>query len=516
MTQLGLEEVGAIKAGTAVAGAVLLGVHARRSARGRAPGRTFDALLAGLGVLAAACWWNLGRFNYPSFGHPSETYHYYVGAKYFPELGYTRLYRCTAVAEAELGRRAGVEARHARELGTNRIVPAAQLLREPELCKAPFSAERWQKFRGDIGFFRKQLRGLVWRQTQLDHGYNATPVWGLVGGLLARTGPASERQILWLRLLDPLLLAAAGAAIAWAFGWRTLCVALLYWGTNYPAQYGWVGGAYLRQLELAALLVAICCLRRGRPGGAGALLMLAGLVRVYPALAFAGVALRAAWDAVGARRLALAPAHRRFALGALASAALLVPLSGVAAGGLGAWRDFAENSRVLLGTPLRNHVGLRSLLSVHPAVSAYASLDPALEDPFAPWKEARRRVFAERRALFAAGVAGFLVLLAAAVRRAEDWSATVLALGLVPVALELTCYYWALLACYALLWDRSPWGGAALCALSALGWAIADRLVWFDEVFPWISLATLAFVVFATAAGLAAPRARPAGALRPG
>jgi hypothetical protein len=516
MPQLGIEQVGAIKAATAGAGALLLALGAWRRARGRAPGRAFDWLLALLGALAAACWWNLGRFNYPTFGHASETYHYYIGAKYFPELGYTRLYRCTAVAEAELGRRRGVEARHARELGTNRLVPAAQLLREPELCKAQFSAARWREFRRDIRFFRNQIRGEEWRKTQLDHGYNATPAWGLAGGLLARTGPAGERQVLLLRLFDPLLLAGTGLAIAWAFGWRTLCVVLLYWGTNYPAQHGWVGGAYLRQLELAALLVGICCLRRGRPALAGALLALASLVRIFPALAFAGVALRAVWEAVAARRPVLAPSRRRIALGALAAAAVLVPASGIGVGGLGAWRAFAANSRVLLDTPLRNHVGLRTALSMHTSVSAYAMLDPALGDPFAPWKEARKRVFAGRRALFAAAVAGFVVLLAVAVRRSEDWCATVLALGLVPVAIELTCYYWALLAAYGLLWEERPWVGAALCALSALGWAIADRLVNFDLAFPWISLATLAFVVGATAACLAAPRSRPAPALRPG
>jgi hypothetical protein len=33
--------------------------------------------------------------------HRWEQFHYFLGAKYFPELGYTRLYQCTAVAEAE-------------------------------------------------------------------------------------------------------------------------------------------------------------------------------------------------------------------------------------------------------------------------------------------------------------------------------------------------------------------------------------------------------------------------------
>src|SRR5262245_568091 len=497
MEWLGPAQVGAVKAATAAAGALLLGAGALRSARGRAPGRSFDALLAALGLLAAACWWNLGRFHYPGFGHASETYHYYVGGKYFPELGYTGLYRCTALADAEAGRRAEVEARYARDLGTNRIVPAAELLRDPALCKARFSPERWRSFRRDVRHFRERLPVERWQRTQVDHGYNATPAWGLVGRLLASTGPATDGQILLLRLLDPLLLAGTGLAIACAFGWRTLCVALLYFGTNYPALYGWVGGAYLRQLDLALLLIGICCLRRDRPAMAGALFAAATLVRVYPATAFAGVALRAGWEAVAARRLVLSRFHRRFALSALATLAILVPLSGVAAGGLGAWSAFFEHGRVLLDTPLRNHAGLRTFLAYDPAAPARTLLDPKLDDPYAPWKEARIRSFAARRPLFLASLAIFALLLAAATHRAEDWSAAVLALGLVPIALELTSYYWAVLAAYALLRQRSRWVGAALCALSASGWWIADRWIYYDETLPRISLATAVFVVLA-------------------
>ena len=72
--------------------------------RGKGPSwlpRGFDVGLAILGLLAAAGYWNLLQFHYPMFGHSSDTYHYYVGGKYYPELGHTRLYLCTAIADAE-------------------------------------------------------------------------------------------------------------------------------------------------------------------------------------------------------------------------------------------------------------------------------------------------------------------------------------------------------------------------------------------------------------------------------
>ena len=60
------------------------------------------------------------------------------------------------------------------------------------------------------------------------------------------------------------------------------CVAALYWGTNYPAQYGWTGGSFLRQGWLVASVLALCALRRGRAATAGALLALAIGLRIFP------------------------------------------------------------------------------------------------------------------------------------------------------------------------------------------------------------------------------------------
>ena len=41
--------------------------------------------------------------RYVDYYHRHELYHYYLGSKYFEEVGYERLYTCTARAEVELG-----------------------------------------------------------------------------------------------------------------------------------------------------------------------------------------------------------------------------------------------------------------------------------------------------------------------------------------------------------------------------------------------------------------------------
>jgi len=513
--RLGSQEVGSAKAGLALVGALLLATRVlleRRGGLSRRRSRALDAGLLLLGTLAAAAWWNFFQFNYPTFGHPSETYHYYVGSKYFRELGYTRLYACTAVADSEAGRQ-DVHTRKFRDLDSNRIVPASTAIANPTACKEHFSREQWQRFSADVAWFRERLPARRWHQSQVDHGYNATPAWGFFGWLLAHSGPASDAQILALRLLDPLLLVLAWSFVGYSFGWRTLCVGLLFWGTNYPAQYGWVGGSYLRQLEVVALLVALCLMKRERPVAAGFLLSLAALVRVYPALLLAGPALAVLGQSLAARRMVLGQAERGLVLGGLLGAAVLLPLSAVGTGSPSSWVDFARNSQVLLDTPLRNDIGLRTLLAYSPEVSARELADPSLLDPYQPWKRARAQTFAARRPFFGLALLGYLVLLALAVQRQPAWVAVVLAAGLVPMATELTCYYAVVLVAFALLWERVPWVGVALCGLSALGWAIVERFHFFDEIFTWLSLACVVFVVFAT---LAVWRATPPAQTAPG
>jgi hypothetical protein len=113
-------------------GLACVGLVARAPGRGAGSRRLRDAGLVVLGVLGAACWWNLFQFHFPGFGHPSDTFHYYLGAKYFPELRYTRLYACTAVADAESG--VPVE-RALRDLETNTLTSSAAALADPDACR---------------------------------------------------------------------------------------------------------------------------------------------------------------------------------------------------------------------------------------------------------------------------------------------------------------------------------------------------------------------------------------------
>ena len=500
-TLLSVDEVRTVKGVVAGVGTLWLLLHLVAS---RFPGldprfwRLWDGGLLVLGIAAVVCWTNLFQFHYPRFGHPADTYQYYMGSKYFRELGYTRLYSCTTVADAEVGTPEWAANRYIRNLETNSLEEGRSVLADPEACKRHFSPERWRSFRRDVNEFRTRSNEAYWLRMQQDYGYNGTPVWGLFGSLLARTGPASGGQILALQLVDLLLLALAWSAVGWTFGWRPLCVALLYWGTDYLGDFAWIGGSYLRQIELAAVLVALCLLRRERELAAGFLLGLACLVRIYPVFLLAGPGLQALAAMIRERRVFLSRAHRRLVLGGLLSVVTLVPLSALTSGGIEAWKGFAENSRLLLDTQTPNRMGLRTVLSYEHANRMVAAEDSFVGDPYDPWQRAREETFARRRPLFVALVAGFGLLLAASVRREPPWAGVVLGTGLVTVAADLSNYYWPILVVYALLWRRYPPLGFALCALSAVGWIIEERFLFMDEVYTWISLASLGFVLLAT------------------
>src|SRR5262245_45562000 len=183
-----------------------------------------------------------------------------MGPKYFRELDYVHLYECTALAERQLGSGAAVADRFYRDLSTNDFIEGRQLLRVANACPDRFTPERWKVFVHDVDFFRR--RSPYWQITMQDWGYNATPAWNALGSLLAGDGPVTERRLAWRTLLAIPVLFATWGLVAWAFGGRTACVAMLFWGTNFANGYGWTGGSILRQEWLLASVAGVCLLRR--------------------------------------------------------------------------------------------------------------------------------------------------------------------------------------------------------------------------------------------------------------
>ncbi|RMH16156.1 MAG: hypothetical protein D6696_18840 [Acidobacteria bacterium] len=324
--------------------------------------RGTDLLLAALA--GGALLVNLNFFAFHGVGqrifvHYYDVAHYYLGAKYFGELGYDGLYTAMLRAEAELydNRLWTLEAR---DLTDDRIVHVRVLLERSEPLKAAFTAERWRAFLADVAFFRRHL-GQELARFYLDRGFNATPVWALAGGWLADAVPAEEGGILLLAAIDPLLLAAMFAAVGWAFGRRAMLLSLIYLSIAYGATFGWVGGAFLRYGWLTALVGGFCCLARRRSTAAGVLLAIAAGLRIFPALFAVGLAAVTGRQLLARRRL---PADlRRTIAAALVTGLALVLATALLPQGLAAWPAFGVKSRLYADALAPNVVGLTPLLA---------------------------------------------------------------------------------------------------------------------------------------------------------
>jgi hypothetical protein len=440
--------------------------------------------------------------------HIWEVFHYYMGAKYLPELGYTRLYTCAAAVDAEDG--IDLSTRLMRDLRDNRIVPAEVELQRSGECHARFSPQRWSDFQHDARFFREAMGPEGWMGARNDHGFNGTPAWALVGGFLARVAPASWPQVIALTLLDGALLLGMLLVIGRGFGLEAACIAAGYWGLNALSPFGWTGGAFLRYDWLFWLLAGVAALRLGRPAVAGFALVYSTLLRIFPVCVLAGLGLKVLGEALQKRSLRPLRGQGRFAAGAAVAVVLFVGGPALVVGRLGIWKEFADNSAKHLATETVNLIGLPSFLAYQPETRLELMTDPLLLDPYAAWKEGLTAAERDNRVVqwFATGAFGILLLLAA--RQTPDWVAAVLGLGLVPVLLRLSSYYYSGFMAFATLWSVHPGFGFVLASFAWVTNVIAALCSRTDEQYAWLSLAAMVLVTGVTGA-LAWPRKTSAG-----
>jgi len=425
--------------------AVALAVAGWLAASRRLPQRRATLLLVFLAVgsLSQATAVELWSYSTSSWVRVWNVYHYYLGAKYFDELGYRDLYSATLQADRE-GDGYWRDVRRVRNLSTYLTEPraaAADRYRPGE----HFSDARWRQFRDDVAALRGQRSPRRWRGIFLDRGYNPSPLWTVVGGGLATLLPARSLPALKLLCsLDLLLMAATFWALARVFGLRAASWVLLFF-TLTPVNDGRLVGGFLQYDWFWALAGALCLLRRRRGVAAGALAAYAAMTRVFPLVlvASAGIPLVVEWIRSGRlrrRELAFFLSFGFFCAAGFGAGCL-------SASGVDAWKEFAGNLRHHASEHVygERRVGLKHVFTRDAAavVRGESDVDP-------------RAAFARRQGLYAAAAAVFLLawLAAAPRRRAPD----ALLLGLAPLyALAVSSrYYWSYLALLPLLEPEEP------------------------------------------------------------
>jgi hypothetical protein len=422
-------------------------------------------ILTAIAALAVVTYVNFFNFHgAATWVHSHDVAHYYLGSKYFRELGYGNLYTAMLRAEAEVyGNR--FKTVEARDLRTGDIVHIRALLESSAPVKAAFTPDRWDAFRIDVAYFREAL-GAQHATLYQDHGFNPTPLWPVLGGFLANRVPAgSATGVFLLTLVDPVLILGALAAVFWAFGLETMLLAAIHFCVIFGAGFGWTGGAFLRFLWFFALVAGFAALAKGRHATAGALLALAAVLRLFPVLFAVALLFKAGGDALlhgGIERR-----YRRFFTAFAMTAALLVA-STVAVYGITAWTDFRTNMAQHVKTVSPNIVGLTGLL-------AYRQGPPLVtQEEFREIRERRERIY--RRQLMTVFVLA-LVVCAAVAPFLDDVQAAALGAPLAFAGLNLASYYYTLLVVLVLAHRGHPHRLALLFATEA----VSHSLLLFEE-----------------------------------
>ncbi len=459
----------AIALGAGVLGRLLLGparswLFAERSA------------LVGIALAGALSWTNYGVFHGSRAIHLWDTFHYYVGAKYFDENRYTRIYHCSVIGELDDGRRSEMDDRRLRDLRDNSLGDIDRIFPEDALCRDAYADDRWDALRQDVRLFRAHMGTGWFKKMFMDHGYNATPVWTTVGRTLASVGwrsgiPPPElahtpanlkgkskaerkrikdafaeakeafyRKISALALIDGVLEVGIFGLLWWAFGLRAFALALVVFGVGYPWDFHFTGGSFGRVPWMFMATAGVCLLKKGYPALGGVGLTTSALLRIFPAALYGGLALKIG-HALVTRRTISVP-HRRLIAGSAICLGLLFGGSAAANGGFEVWGEFFENSFKHKETRLTNHMGLPTLLSYDHAKRARRTKDDTFDDPFERWKEGRKETLAARGGLFLASLLLLFGLVGYIAREADDWEVAALSTVFVVGIFELTCYYY--------------------------------------------------------------------------
>jgi len=472
-----------MRVGLTVGGALLLIYEMRAKRMGERIKEKHKRWVAyAMTFLAFGVYFDFGNPNtrYSEYYHRHEFYHYYLGSKYFKEVGYKDLYFCTAIAEIEAGRGAQVKKREIRDLNVNLIKPmeSTYVVKDPDQCKKRFTPERWAAFKNDVDWFYKSAAGSYWESMMKDHGYNPPPVWGMAGKFFGSFAPAGDFFFKVLSGIDILFHLGTVLLFGWAFGWRAMAVATVFWGCNAPANFYWTGGAFLRQDWIFFLIAALCLCKKRWFFLAGAALTWSALLRIFPIILFFGwgiimglyildrLRFHGGLQQNGLKGL-LHRDHWRLLGGVAVALGVLVPAS-LAVNGKDSYSQFYHHTITThANTPLTNQMGLETMVVHNWDGRMRFMRDDNMDDPFEGWKKHRIEMKHQRMPLFLAIIAGVALWTVWALRRTRLlWVAIPLSVPMLMCLTNLTCYYYSFFMTLAALITVRPQLGPAILATS--------------------------------------------------
>ena len=406
----------------------------------------------------------------------NEFFHYDVGTKYFPEVGYSGLYEATVVADYEDDPSSLDPDLQIRSLLTYQMEPRPAVIARAEAIRSRFSPERWAAFRSDIAYLR-EVDGILWKvgESLQDHGYNGSPlVTAILGGLASQPFLSTPNYIRLAAWLDLLLVVVAGGLLAIWIGPGTGALFVFLWAVNPFNDPAYTGGAYLRHLHILALLLALIAYTRGRMVLSGGAFAVAALLRVFPSILLAGLAIQ---NLVSRDRRALLRRHAPLYAATAAAVLLLVAATSFlpAPGGESAWGEFTQKLSLHSGKLSVNLVGL-SYLFLYGDDHNVAAIQRAWEEGRAvDWSAEAGKELAASRGAYLSVLVLLGVALLALFHRGQPHDGLFAGMLLIFACLHLAHYDYVVLTLVPFMF---PGRRDALAALAVL-WiaAAAVRLV---------------------------------------
>ncbi len=382
--------------------------------------------------------------------HTHDMFHYYMGPKYFVELGYEGLYDAVAYADSLRRRPALRSNARIRSLevadGYGRI-SVAEAIERGRKRAAGFSPERWKEFQADVDHFIRMRHPGATERMLNDRGYNGTPFNAFLFGRIANVLPAPSHASLTIyTLFDKAFICLGLLALSVVFGWKVTALFAIAFFTGVGDRFSYTGGSFFRHLWLALLFAGVASLRARRMAQSGALIAGSAMLTAFPAVFLVGMGVRTGWHLVQRR---LYRPGARFLVGAGVATAALGLLSIVFARGLWNYVDFLEVMSIHSHRLTFDRVGLGFLVILP---TELANLDTS-------YRYVDKLAFLDSVAWLYRGIGlALIVFVGFMVRRRSNVEATVLMGVTIFFAMTTTVsYYYGFLGLLFLMWSPKTW-----------------------------------------------------------
>jgi len=216
-------------------------------------------------------------------------FHYFMGSKYFKELGYFGLYRYSLLADHESGLPRLRNLTHIRHLEDLSFTTVEKALTQAKKEKHEyFTEDRWKEFKSDWGPMVKASR--QWKRKLNDHGFNPPPFWNFIPGFVAQHVNTYERAAYTaVRLIDLSLFVLILCGAAYYMGANSALLSYIFVNAAVVLYYphGLVD-SFLQFQWFLALIITMMLYRFGRMKLAGVTLAYATMLRIFPLVLIAG------------------------------------------------------------------------------------------------------------------------------------------------------------------------------------------------------------------------------------